>query len=324
MLLKILRKLLFDYSFFLNKKRVYILMFHKVNNNQDLFYKGMPTHTFYSLIDYLLKHFQIIHLTEISNLSFAKNKPYMVITFDDGMDDIRTHVFDYLMDKKVKFTCNIDTKILTDQKPQYFIQVYDILNQLKDDAHYFDPVYMVKPIYLNKINPYETELAFTTLLSKMTNIEKNDFIDRMLNKYNLSPSCFTKVITKDWIQNQKENSYIHFGSHSHSHPIFSELSSDQIKSELHISRTILEDILEQKIKVFAYPNGESEKSTDDLIQDQGFEIILKTGDKLNDINLNESTIFYRINMYHQCIEMAILQAIGLLPKLRILKSKIWN
>ncbi len=324
MILKLIRKILFDYRFFLSKDKVYVLMFHKVNDDSDVFYKGMPTKTFYNLIEYIILHFQIVHFEEVEYLLGKQEKPLLVITFDDGMDDIRTNVYDFMMERKVKFTINIDTKILIDSKPQYFIQVYDILNHSTKIESYYDSKYMKERISVNYVQPYETESAFTYLLSPMRNSEKEDFIDRMRLNLGLQQNCFTKVLSANWIEKQKENTLISFGSHSHSHPIFSELNSEQIKTELSISRNLLEEILHKKIEVFAYPNGEAEEYTDGLIQNQGFKIILKTGDRLNHHGKFPSNIFYRINMYQQDLEMAILQSIGLLPKLRDIKTKIWN
>jgi peptidoglycan/xylan/chitin deacetylase (PgdA/CDA1 family) len=323
LLLKFIRKLFFNYRLFLKKDRVYVLMFHKVNDENSMFYKGMPTQTFYELIEYVSTNFEIVHFDEINSLS--TEKPIMVITFDDGMDDIRTNVFQYMINNNIKFNVNIDTKILQDNKPQYFIQVYDILNQHSNTEFYFDSKYMKSQIVFNSSSPFETEKDFTELLSKMSTNEKEDFILRMIEKCDFNPDFFSQVLSKEWIESQRMNDLIQFGSHSHTHPVFTNIPLSEVQSEIEVSKNILEELLKKKIKIFAYPNGESSQEIDGIISNYGYEFILKTKDILNyKSKTNSHKIFFRINMYHQHPEIAILQAIGVLAKLRSLKSKLWN
>jgi peptidoglycan/xylan/chitin deacetylase (PgdA/CDA1 family) len=324
MILKFIRKLLFDYRFFLKKDKVYVLMFHKVNDEYGPFYKGMPKVTFYKLIDYVSSHFEIIHFHDLETYSENNKKPLLIITFDDGMDDIRTNVFNYLMYRKIKFTINIDTKILIDSFPQYFIQVYDLLNQSDAIEGYYDPKYMKEVIKINYDQPYLTEAAFTSLLSPMNNDEKENFIDRMRKKLGVNESFSTKVLSKEWILQQKDNPQIVFGSHSHSHPVFTQIDIYEREQEIQLSKEILTLILGKEISIFAYPNGECDTFTDDLLFKMGFHYILKTNDALNLKSSITKKSFYRINMYHSNLELGILQSIGILPKIRWLKSILWS
>jgi peptidoglycan/xylan/chitin deacetylase (PgdA/CDA1 family) len=324
MILKFIRKLLFDYRFFLKKDNVYVLMFHKVNDEYGPFYKGMPKVTFYKLIDYVSSLFEIIHFHDLETYSENNKKPLLIITFDDGMDDIRTNVFNYLMYRKIKFTINIDTKILIDSFPQYFIQVYDLLNQSDAIEGYYDPKYMKEAIKINYDQPYLTEAAFTSLLSPMNNDEKENFIDRMRKKLGVNESFSTKVLSKEWILQQKDNPQIVFGSHSHSHPVFTQIDIYEREQEIQLSKEILTLILGKEISIFAYPNGECDTFTDDLLFKMGFHYILKTNDALNLKSSITKKSFYRINMYHSNLELGILQSIGILPKIRWLKSILWS
>jgi peptidoglycan/xylan/chitin deacetylase (PgdA/CDA1 family) len=324
MILKLIRKLFFNYRFFFNKEKVYVLMFHKVNDEDGYFYKGMPTDTFYKLIDYVGSNFEIIHFHDLETYTENNKKPLLIITFDDGMDDIRTNVFNYLMDRKIKFTVNIDTKILIDSFPQYFIQVYDLLNQSDFIDVYSDPKYMKEEIKINYDKPFLTEAAFTSLLSGMKNPEKEDFIDRMRKNLGVNESFSTKVLSSEWIFQQKNNPQIVFGSHSHSHPVFTQIAIGEREKEIQLSKEILTSILGKEISIFAYPNGECDTFTDDLLFKMGFQYILKTNDSLNLKSSITKKSFYRINMYHSNLELAILQSLGILPKIRRLKSILWS
>lgn len=322
-MLQYLRKLTCNYSFFQNSKKIYVLMFHNVNDLNSTYYPGVPTKTFEQLMQFVKQNFTVIHFKEISD--FVENKlkkPLLIITFDDGMDDIRTNVFDYMEGNQLKYTINIDTKILIDGKPQYFIQIYDILNQNSKPVSYLDDRYMKHPIQLSGEKPAKVEFAFTNVLSRLKKHEKEDFIARMQQEFGVVQPKFTKVLTKEWIALQKDNPLIEFGSHSHTHPVFSTLSNDEIIAEITESKQILEYILDKKVTIFAYPNGIGNSQSDKLLRQVGYEYILYTQDKLN---IKASNKFYfRINMYHASLERAILQILGILSEIRTLKQKLWN
>jgi peptidoglycan/xylan/chitin deacetylase (PgdA/CDA1 family) len=298
-------------------------MFHKVNDLNSTYYPGVPTKTFEQLMQFVKQNFTVIHFKEIPD--FAENKPkkpLLIITFDDGMDDIRTNVFDYMELNQLKYTINIDTKILIDGKPQYFIQIYDILNRNSKPVSYLDDRYMEYAIQISGEKPAKVESAFTNVLSRLKNDEKEDFIVRMHQNFNLTHPVCSNVLTNEWIAAQKDNPLIEFGSHSHSHPVFSGLSNDEIIAEITESKQILEEILHKKVTIFAYPNGIGNSKNDQLLRQFGYEYILYTQDKLN-IKANNK-FYFRMNMYHASLERAILQMLGILSKIRTLKHKVWN
>lgn len=301
-------------------------MFHKVDDLNSTYYPGVPIKTFEQLMQFVKQNFTVIHFKEIPD--FAENKlkkPLLIITFDDGMDDIRTNVFDYMELNQLRYTINIDTKILIDGKPQYFIQIYDVLNSNSKPVSYLDDRYMEHAIQIFGEKPAKVESAFTKVLSRLKNYEKEDFIARMQQEFGVLQPNSTKVLTKEWIAAQKDNPLIEFGSHSHTHPVFSTLSNDEIIAEITESKQILETILHKKVVIFAYPNGIGNTQSDQHLRQYGYEFILNTQDKLNTLKseLND-TSFFRINMYQASLERAILQMLGILSEIRTLKQKLWN
>lgn len=63
---------------------------------------------------------------------------------------------------------------------------------------------------------------------------------------------------------------ISFGSHTNSHPHLLNLSHEQIKDELIVSKKNLESILGQEILFLAYPYGESNKSIREIAMQAGY------------------------------------------------------
>ncbi|MDA0859275.1 MAG: polysaccharide deacetylase family protein, partial [Verrucomicrobia bacterium] len=60
------------------------------------------------------------------------------------------------------------------------------------------------------------------------------------------------------------------GAHTCTHPRLSQLSRAQAKEEIHASKKKLEDQFGLRIEHFAYPFGDYNQETIELVQDAGF------------------------------------------------------
>ena len=87
----LLRKITFDYfPFRSNTKTLLVVIYHQVNDDSTLFYPAVPTSVFYKTCLFLKKHYSIIHVNEIEEyFKSNQNKPAAIITFDDGLNDIK-------------------------------------------------------------------------------------------------------------------------------------------------------------------------------------------------------------------------------------------
>ena len=71
---------------------------------------------------------------------------------------------------------------------------------------------------------------------------------------NLAKGSVFRTLTWDGIESLSHCNLIEFGSHTHTHPILSQCSSERMKSEVETSCEILRARL-GKAKLFAFPNG---------------------------------------------------------------------
>ena len=67
-----------------------------------------------------------------------------------------------------------------------------------------------------------------------------------------------------------ESGQCSFGSHGHEHRILTKLPDDELEGELRKSRTILEDLVGEKIHHIAYPNGNSDERVNRACRDAGY------------------------------------------------------
>lgn len=99
-----------------------------------------------------------------------------------------------------------------------------------------------------------------------------------LEKYNLPMTLFVAtgyIGQEDYLSSGEikflaKHPLVTIGSHSHSHRHMSRLSEQEARFELTESKTILEDITNQKIDLFAYPFGDCNAATERLSAECGY------------------------------------------------------
>ena len=111
-------------------------MFHQINDSNRKFYTSMPISVFKKLCEYINSYYEGIHVSEIQNHFINSSRPAAIITFDDGHFDILENALPILSNLNMKFTINIDTEIIQTRKPQDFVRVWDILNQVEIDNYF--------------------------------------------------------------------------------------------------------------------------------------------------------------------------------------------
>ena len=318
-LFKILQIILLNYHF--QKKRpniLYILVYHQVNNQKRKYYPAVPINAFENMCRFLSRNLKVIHISEISAHFKSTNEPAAVISFDDGHYDVLEHVWPIVSKYGLKINVNIDTEILETGKLQDNIRVYDVLNQTKASS-YFNPKYFDKPVTFNEAHPYATELKFSQLLSNSGPVERRELSQDVLTKLGDKGISCSKVLSKKDVRFLSDNG-VEIGSHSHTHSLLPNLSSQQLENELSSSKRILENICNKEIDILAFPNGKGNRSIEKTARRLGYQHFLKTEDRMNVIEVENPTSFYRINICQRSYEENLAQLFGIYQIVRKAKD----
>ena len=314
-LFKILQITLLNYHF--QKKRpniLYILMYHQVNDQNRKYYPAVPIHAFEKMCRFLRKNLKVIHISEISSHFKTTNEPAAVMSFDDGHYDVIEHVWPIVSKYRLKINVNIDTEILETGKPQDFIRVYDVLNYTKASS-YFNPKYFDEPVALNAADPYTTERKFSQLLSNLGPVERRQLSQNVLTKLGDKGFSYSKVLSKKDVRFLNDNG-VEIGSHSHTHSLLPNLSSQQLEAELSCSKKILENICHKEISILAFPNGKRNESIEKTARRLGYQYFLKSEDRFNVIEIGNPPSFYRINICQRSYEENLAQLFGIYQVVR--------
>lgn len=290
--------------------RLLILMFHQVNNKNQNFYKGMPTSVFKDLCLFIKKNYKVLLPSEVEKHFDNSKKSAAIISFDDGHQDIIKNALPILKELDIPFNINIDTEILKTGKPQDFVRVYDILNNCNINE-YFDSEFMETSIIIDPSRPVKIEKVFTKILSKLSINNRRKFTEKMAMYTKMEESKYSKMLSIEDLKLLCEHK-VEFGSHSYSHPILTNLSSNEIHFELESSKKELENITNTELNILAYPNGIYNSEIENIAKELGYKILLKTKDKINIINKKQEGVvsWTRVNQYHQSLNESLAHTYG--------------
>jgi len=236
---------------------IYIFLYHSVvdlntcTQWEKVYTKVMTEKDYFEEhINFLCDHATNIKLSAIPEL--LKNgkidKPYFVITFDDGYKNILPNTLPLCIQKNIYPTVFLNANFV-DTSTVY----YRILCALLINKGYENKIINALEKILNvKISSYDNLLGFT----------KDNYTYQLMEK--AIYSVWNEIKSND-IHNQvhlqwkdlfilQDNGW-EFGNHTLNHPILSKLSYEQQKFEIETNFNILNDNGLQCIKWLSYPNG---------------------------------------------------------------------
>ena len=89
------------------KNKITILNLHRISPERDFFFNPMTPSHFETLLKYVSKHYTVVTISGLNELKVSDrtiDKPYLVISFDDGYYDFFEYALPLLV--KYKLPCN--------------------------------------------------------------------------------------------------------------------------------------------------------------------------------------------------------------------------
>ena len=205
----------------------------------------------YHIIDiHLLKE----HLFE--NKSLPSNS--LLITFDDGDRTVLEKGLPILKKLDIPACLFIITGLIGSSKDFW----WDIIKK-NEEKKGFSPEEIMKIVNLNKESSNKERLEY-------------------LKKY---PETFNKQLTIEEVK-ELESNRVYIANHSHSHPMFNKLEENELIEELEQVRLFFKVNGIGDFKVFAYPNGNNDLQTEELLRKNEVDIAFLFDHKINDKSIN--------------------------------------
>jgi peptidoglycan/xylan/chitin deacetylase (PgdA/CDA1 family) len=89
---------------------------------------------------------------------------------------------------------------------------------------------------------------------------------------------------------EMENYGMFIGNHTHTHPMLDKCTSEEISEELTEAKKVFEALQLSGFNVFAYPNGNADEKTTEILKSFGMELVFLFDHKINEKKLDPLNI----------------------------------
>ncbi|MCG3204782.1 MAG: Glycosyltransferase Gtf1 [Elusimicrobia bacterium] len=260
-----------------NRTWLQVITYHGISNRPNFIELFMPPALFWEQMLFLKKKFQLLTMTEVSDVIEGKitlQKPGICITLDDGYVDNKTALMPLAREEKIPFIVYLSTHSIDTQQPtlaEYLHRIIEATSKSSLDltsvglgliplSSFFDRAAAMK-----KLDRYGKKLDAGS---------REKFIDDVLFAAGLDRSheTFQKTMLGWDDVRDLSQAGVNFGAHSVSHPIMSRLNATEQLKELHESRERIEKEINRPVEHFAYPYGGRQNVNPEL-----FETTKKSG-----------------------------------------------
>ncbi|MDA3819320.1 MAG: polysaccharide deacetylase family protein [Candidatus Delongbacteria bacterium] len=260
-------------------------------------YKVKSTPQFISDLDFLLQHFEPVSIDQVVNHELKPDKPYMMLSFDDGLKECYSVIAPILKSKGIPAAFFINPAFIDDAEWFFRYEVSWLIHELKTL-----PPADSSSCSVIKMHEQESMRLQDTL--KNTTWETRDNIDVVLKKLNLSREYIRRqtriYLTKKELIKLHQDDF-HIGVHSMHHPLFSDINNEEQIKEVKDSFDALHNIIQPKCNSFAFPftdDGVSSKQLKNLYNEATADITFGTSGIGKDVELPH---YQRIPMEHNKI-----------------------
>ena len=258
-----------------------VLMYHRVNDQDDGFLPSLSVAEFEPQMEALARYFCVLPLQELAVRALEGDLPpnAVAITFDDGYRDNYLQAFPILQRYGLKATFFLATDVIGTGKIIWHDQVFHLFHQtrctrldwkgqcllLRTAAERYHALGRVRR-FLGRLKPLERDRDLVRLFRQC--------------KVPLKACDAELMLTWDQVRNM-QRAGMTFGAHTATHTILTVLDVSESRREIETSKRALEENLGVPVRAFAYPNG--------LAQDyapESFALLRKAG-----FNLAVTAIF---------------------------------
>lgn len=270
------RQLLFDFLLkcgllrFLRRycvlnNQVFVLTFHRVTDTECTLWPPLKVSVFEKLIDYLSENAVVVLPSFFSSSSFAiSQKPYVVITFDDGYQDFFANALPILSKFSIPCIHHVCPRLIeTSQLPwPQIVSIYLQSNAgrvlcLPYDCSIDIPVVVSEAFFLHVLS----------LLYKVRWHLLNEWVLRLRDS--IDPQAGPSLMSWSEIIRCIDNNVV-IGSHSLEHENLSSLPYHIALECMTASRLMIEDKIGCHVNYFAFPSGQLPSSSRDLVRRSGY------------------------------------------------------
>lgn len=261
------------------KKKLSILIYHQILDQPDFMRPDeLDKATFNWQMQLLARHFNILPLDEaLARLKNDSLPPRAItITFDDGYADNLYNAVPILKEHHLTATFFIASGYLNGGRMWNDTIIEAIRNIAQPELDLTDIGLHVFPI----ATPNQKAATARTVISHLKHLEPSL---RLTHSQAIAAKATSLpdnlMLTSAELQALQKHG-MEIGGHTVSHPILAKLDDAEAESEIQTNKNFLENLLDTKVRYFAYPNGKPQTdylpSQSEMLKKCGYQAAFST------------------------------------------------
>ena len=265
-----------------------ILIYHRVNDQRDPYFGGVPVEVFRRQMEYLASRYRVLPLSHLVRGLRKGSVPEnaIAVTFDDGYRDNYLHAFPILRATSVPATIFLATSAIGSTRQLWHDDVFSAFRETRAQALEPTGKGRVRGSLATVEERFRVQRAFLAYIRTLDEMERTNAILRLRDALGVGPPRDAPGLMLRWEEVQDmSRAGIEFGSHTATHPILSRMGWNQAEREIVESKRVLEERLGTAVEGFAYPNGSSADFTAEtktILQNAGYAYAVTTIPGSND------------------------------------------
>lgn len=259
--------------------KLQILIYHNVLAEPDpLRPSEVDAKAFRDQMRIMAKYFNVLPLTDALERMQRNALPSRAacITFDDGYSDNAEVALPILREFGLQATFFVTTGFLNGGM-MWNDRVIESVRQAPD------PVLdlAASGLGVHKIADTKQKVAtIKTLLTELKHKPFNERAEKVAAIVDITGAALKPMMMTDQQVEMLSQHGMEIGAHTMNHPILAKLDDEEAEQEIVQSKAYLESILDEPVKIFAYPNGKRGKDYlpkhVDMVRRAGFQAAVST------------------------------------------------
>ncbi len=260
-----------------------ILAYHMISESPNGFFPEDSLHDFALQIGYLKKNYDVLSLEEIAErISEGKSvRRCAAITFDDGFRDNYEKAYPILKRYQIPATIFLTTGSIDNKEAPWFIKFRFLFMHSQKSC--LDIGLGGETTNFPLANAHDRRRASDRLmryLQTCPNEERLRVLNALPTLLEVEPTGNLDMLMLTWEQiREMSRNGIHFGAHTITHPVLSQISTEIMRLEIESSKAVIEEKTGRAVKTFAYPFGRKEhypRNAPAVLKDLGFTCAVTT------------------------------------------------
>ena len=261
-----------------------IVYYHRVAEIDNDYNKlAVTPEIFEQHICYYKEHYNIIPI-DMWDSPEDKEREKLIITFDDGYEDMYTNLLPIVEKYKVPVTVYISTGRIDGRSEMW---CDDILRYILSEKSYPDAFDLIHELYGyhfdtssidNRVQLYR---SIRYIMQRVSEDDRRSILKQLSLWSGISHEVRPnrRIMTVEQIRQLKQSSLVTIGAHTINHPSLARYGYEEQKVEIEQSKSNLEQIIEMPVLHFSYPFGtkaDYDKNSIKVLKECGFHTSVTT------------------------------------------------